>query len=186
MRKWNARISVLIMVLFLIHGIAGGFQLMGLIPGGQPIFHVISVLMVILILIHAGIGCKLTVDTIRICRKTGVSYFRENALFWTRRISGVALMILVLFHILLFWENGGEVLRLSLFEGPQLAANLLMAASLAVHILCNIRPLMVSLGKEGRHVSVRDIMLILAAVLLFCTIGFVIYYLRWNVFWKYR
>ena len=97
----------------------------------------------------------------------------------------MALMILVLFHVLVFHGGDGEIVRLSLFEGPQLAANLLMAASLAVHILCNIRPLMVSLGKEGRWLSGRDLMLILAAVLLFCTIGFVVYYLRWNVFWKY-
>ena len=39
-RKINAIISMCIVVLFLIHGISGGFVLFGMTDGGSPVLYV--------------------------------------------------------------------------------------------------------------------------------------------------
>ena len=68
MRKCNAILSMGIVVLFLIHAIAGGFQLAGVFSGGSQVLKVLAWVMAILILIHTVIGCKLTADTLKACK----------------------------------------------------------------------------------------------------------------------
>lgn len=184
MRKWNTLLSVCIMVLLVIHGIAGGFQLMGVIPGGNLILEKLSYLMLALIALHGLFGIILTVDSLRILKKAGKSYFRENSLFWARRISGFAVLLLTVFHLMLFLNLGDGAYRLRLFENPQLFSQLLLVAAIAVHVLTNIRPLTVALGAGGIRTYIRDILLILAVILLFGGAAFVIYYFRWNVLWR--
>lgn len=182
MRKANAIVTVLIMVLFLIHMIWGGMELAGMIRGGSALFKVLSHTMILLIMIHIGIGIVTTVQTIRACRQSGVSYFRQNRLFWIRRISGFALMLFMICHIVIFTgtqESG--TYRLSLFAGVQLATQILMVVCLLVHLLCNITPLRIALGIEDRHRFRTDVLLVLAILLLLAGIAFVVYYIRWKV-----
>ncbi len=182
MRKLNAILSMGIVVLFLIHAIAGGFQLAGVFSGGLQVLKVLAWIMSGLILIHTVIGCKLTADTLKACKQSGTSYFKENHLFWLRRFSGFAIMIFIICHLLIFAGNGGEVVRLHVFEGFELATQLLLVVSIAVHVLSNIKPLMIAIGaRDGKEFFV-DILLILSVVLVLLGIAFIIYYLRWNVF----
>ncbi len=182
MRKFNAILSMGIVVLFLIHAIIGAFQLTSILSGGSQILKVLAWTMVVLILIHTVIGCKLTTDTLKACKKSGTSYFKENHLFWLRRFSGFAIMIFIICHLLIFAGNGGEVVRLHVFEGLELATQLLLVVSIAVHVLSNIKPLMIAIGARGGKEFFVDILLILSVVLVFMGIAFIIYYLRWNVF----
>jgi hypothetical protein len=184
MRKWNAWISLSLIILLLIHGAAGGFQMIGGVQGGNNCLKALSWLMAALICLHIGIGAKLTMDTFRLYKKTGTSYFKENSMFWIRRISGFALIMLVAFHVYVFMGAGGEAFRLRLFAWPELTGSLLLAATLIVHVLTNVKPLLIAFGAKGMKEFSRDILLILAIVLLFCSVAFVIYYLRWNIFWK--
>jgi succinate dehydrogenase/fumarate reductase cytochrome b subunit len=130
------------------------------------------------------IGIILTVKTVHILKKSGVHYFRENALFWIRRISGFALMLLVVLHFVLFVQTGEGIFRLHDFDVPQLVGQVLMLLALAVHLLCNIRPLAIACGLDGGSDYGRDVLLILSVVLAFCALAFVVYYLRWNVLWR--
>ena len=181
MRKINAILSMSILVLFLIHAIVGGFQLAGIIPGGSAIMKGLAWLMLLFILIHAGIGCKLTADTCRACKKAGVSYYKENRLFWLRRSSGFAIMIFILFHVLIFLGNQNhDVYRLNDFGMMQLISQILLVLSIAVHVISNIRPLMIALGKRNYQKMIIDILMILSVILLLAGIAFVIYYLRWR------
>lgn len=180
MRKWNAMISMGIIVLFLIHAITGGLQLTGLMAGGNQILKVLSWILVVLIALHVIIGIKLTADSLLACKKAGVSYFKENKLFWTRRISGFAVMIFVILHIILFMgDSSGEAYRLSLFASPQLIVMILFVISVAIHVLTNIKPLMIALGNKGLKEFAVDILLIIAAFLVFSGVAFIIYYIRW-------
>lgn len=182
MRKWNAVLSMGILALFLVHAVAGAFQLSGIIPGGSVIMEKIALVMVCLIFIHFVIGIKLTADTFTAIKKSGTSYFKENKLFWVRRISGFAVMLFVIFHIMIFLGTNNGAYRLNLFEGIQLASQLLMVLSVAIHVITNIKPLMISLGTKSYKVFFTDIILVLSVLLVFMGVGFVIYYLRWNVF----
>ena len=182
MRKWNAVLSMGILALFLIHAIAGAFQLFGFIPGGSALMQALAYAMVCLIFIHFVIGIKLTADTFKALKKSGASYFKENKLFWIRRISGFAVMIFVLFHIMIFIGRNDGAYRLNLFEGIQLASQLLLVLSVAVHVITNIKPLMLSIGAKSYRAFLTDVILVLSVLLLFMGVAFVIYYLRWNVF----
>ena len=184
MRKLNAIVSLLLIILFLIHTIAGSFQMMKIIPGGNEMMKNLSYFMLFLIGVHIIIGIKLTIDSIIIGRKSGKFYFRENAVFWTRRITGIAMILLVICHVLLFTSNG-EVFRLNDFNEVQLIFSIFLVFTLLVHILANIRPLLISFGISGFRLYVKDILLILAIISLFGAFAFVIYYLRWHIMWRY-
>ncbi len=182
MRRANAVVTALIMVLFLIHMIWGGMELAGMVKGGSTLFSVLSRVMLLLMAVHFLIAVLLTAQTVRACRMSGVFYLKQNRLFWIRRISGFALMLFILCHVLIFMgtdENG--VYRLSLFAGAQLLTQILMVVSLLVHLLCNITPLRIALGIEDRHRIRTDVMLVLSCLLFLAGAAFVIYFIRWRV-----
>lgn len=184
MRKWNAIISVLVIVLLLIHAIAGGYQLLGVLPGGRTWLKASSWCMMVLLLAHVVLGVCLTVKTLRACKKSGASYVRENKLFWARRISGFAMILFIAFHVVILTGMKGEAYRLRPFGMLQLAGSLLLVVSVAVHILSNIKPLLIAFGAKGVGAFIRDMLFVLSVVLLFCGVAFVIYFLRWNVLWR--
>ena len=185
MRKINAVLSIAILALFLVHGIMGGFQLMGIVPGGDQTLTVISWILAVLIGLHTLVGIKLTVDTLKATKAAGVSYPGANRLFWTRRISGFAIMLFIICHILVFMGSGsGSAYRLIYFGTFRLIVQILLVVSVAIHAITNIRPLLISFGIKGYRVYVKDVLFILAIVMLFCAAAMVIYYLRWNVLWR--
>lgn len=182
MRKINALITPLIMVLFLVHMIWGGLELAGMTKGGNTLFSFFSYLMITLIAVHAVISISMTIDTIRISRRSGASYMKLNRLFWIRRISGFALMLFAAAHVLIFTgsrESGAY--RLNLFAAGQLTTQILMVLSLLMHLACNITPLRIALGLQDRKKLRIDLLLVLSILLLLAGAAFVVYYIRWNV-----
>ena len=184
MRKLNTIVSLFLIILFLIHTIAGSFQMMKIIPGGNELMKNLSYFMLFLIGVHVIIGIKLTLDSVKVGIKSGKFYFRENAVFWIRRITGFAMIMLIICHVLLFTSNG-EIFRLNDFNEVQLVFSILLVFTLLIHILANIRPLLISFGISGFRLYIKDILLILAIISLFGAFAFVIYYLRWNIMWRY-
>ena len=185
MRKANVILCIGILVLFLVHGILGGFQVIGVTAGGNDFLKGLTWVLLALVGVHGVIGTKYTVDTLRALKKSGKSYFKENRLFWARRISGFAVMLFVVIHAVIFLGKGsGENYRLNYFGTLQLISQILMVISVAVHVICNIKPLFISLGSKGIRAYLCDILFILSVVMLFCGVAMVIYYLRWNVFWR--
>ena len=168
-----------ILATFLFHVIAGSFQLFGFIPGGSAVMHIIAGVMLTAICVHVVIGVKLTADTLTAIKKSGASYFRENKLFWIRRISGFAVMLLIIPHIIVFMgsDNGG--FRLNLFDIPQLIMSVLLVLALLLHVVTNIRPLMLAFGAGRLRELAADAGFILSVVLVFAGAAFTVYYLRW-------
>jgi len=180
MRRINSVLVIGIIALFAVHLIAGGFQLIGVFGGGNSFMKVISWVMLSLIGCHILISIKLTADTFLAQRRAGAAYFKENKLFWLRRISGLAVMLFIVSHLMIFNTSDSGKVRLSLFEGAQLASQILLVISLALHIITNIRPLMIALGiKSGRELAV-DILIVTAVLLVFAGAAFAVYYIRWN------
>ena len=177
MRKWNAILSGLILVLFLAHGILAGFQLIGV---GSTALKAVAWAAVVLIVIHILIGVRLTAESVRVWKKTGVSYIRENQLVWARRLSGLAVMVLLAFHMTAFGIGKGEAYRLKYFGGVSLTAQLLLVAALALHILTNVKPLLIAFGIKGLRARTGDILIVLSVMLLFLAAAFIVYYWRWN------
>ena len=182
MRRANAILTAAISGLFLVHLIGGSLELAGLVKGGSAVYSFLSRLMVVLTAVHAVIGIKLTADTIRISRKAGVSYFKENRLFWTRRISGAALILFMVIHVVIFLGRHKEgVYLLRYFGAFELATQILMVAALLIHLLTNIRPLKIAFGLTDKGNVQTDILFVLAVLLLLAGAAFVIYFIRWQV-----
>jgi hypothetical protein len=175
---------MMIILLLLVHGIAGSFQMMGIISGGSVLLKVLTWIMFSMIIVHMVIGVVFTIQTLKVSRKTGVYYFRENTLFWIRRISGFVLILLVALHLIVFVETGNGVFRLGYFGVPQLIFQVIMLLALALHLLSNIKPLAIAMGLYSGEGYSRDVLLIFAIVLMFCAVAFVVYYLRWAILWR--
>lgn len=178
LRMVNAVLSVAMLVLFAVHGIGNGLQLMG--PGLVQ-SKAIALALLAVTLAHTVIGVILTVVTLRTQREAGISYFRENKRFWAVRISGLAIVVFILLHVAIFWQSGGGMPRLTPFEGFQLVVSILLVASIAVHVLANMQPMMISLGIGSPRGRAVDAAVVLAVILLFTAAAFAIYYLRWMV-----
>ena len=177
MRRANTILTVLIMVFFLLHAVFGSFQMIGV--GDQSLKRLARVT-VGLVMIHALIGIKLSVDSLRIAKKTGAPYFKENQLFWARRISGLAIMIMIFFHMTAFADYGSAMYRLKPFDGAKLAAQILLVAAIAVHVITNVKPLLIACGIRSLRKYAGDILAVLSIILLFFILAFIIYYLRWR------
>ena len=178
MRKVNAILTVLIMILFLGHAIIGSLQLFG--ANNVMVMKVTSRFCAVLIFIHAAIGIRLTIDSIRVWRKTGAPYFRENALFWARRISGAAIMVLIFFHMFAFSSTVNGNLQLKPFTTAKTIMQILFVVSIALHVLTNIRPLFIAIGARSLKRFLPDILVILSIVLIISIAAFIIYYFRWQ------
>jgi hypothetical protein len=96
MRKVNTILSVLLIVIFMIHGIMGSFMLLGV---GASAGKILAWIGVAILAAHMVIGVLLTVQTFKASKAGGKSYLKQNELFWTRRASGLAILIMMFFHI---------------------------------------------------------------------------------------
>ena len=177
MRKANGILAGVILILFLAHGILGGFQLLG---SGHVLSKAISFILIALVLVHIVIGIGLTVDSLRIQKKTGAGYFRRNLLFWAGRISGFAIMAFLLFHMTAFGIRTPEGFRLHPFTAFRLVTQLLLVVSIAVHVGANVEPMLITFGMRGLKKRAADVLFVLSVLLLFMSIAFFVYYFRWH------
>ena len=174
MRRVNAILSMIILVLFLIHGVLGAFNLMG----SNVTSKVLAWVMTGLIGLHAVIGVILTIQTLSAQKKAGVSYRKENRIFWARRISGYVIMILIFFHITAFTlSSTGTLPEFHLFR---LLTQLLLVIAIAFHVLSNVKPMLIALGIKKLKPKAGDLLFWISLLWLVMAVGFVIYYLRWN------
>lgn len=177
MRKLNTILSVLLLVIFLLHGIMGSFMLLGI---GSSAGKILAWAGVAVLAVHAGIGTILTVQTLRAEKNSPNQYRKQNAIFWARRASGFAILILMFFHIGLFGGVQDGAYILFPFTTVKLIAQLLLIASLAVHLIINIRPLLVSLGVIQFRERRGDLYLILSVIFLFSAAAVILYYVGWQ------
>ena len=176
LRKINMFITIAILILFTDHLIAGS---LGLLGADILINKIIARALVVLIVIHVGIASYLTYETLYATKRSGAGYFKENKEFWLRRLSGIVLIIPVIFHLVIFMNVTPEVYRLKAFTTARLISQIIMVLALAIHIMSNIKPLMIGSGIRSYKISMVDVLLILSGLLLLAGIAFVIYYLRW-------
>lgn len=166
MRKWNTILSVLMLLIFMIHGIMGSFMLNGVGSSAGKLL--------------AWIGVILTVQSLQTAKQSGKRYLKQNVIFWARRASGMAILILLLFHIGLFGKVQNGTYILFPFTTVKMVTQLLFVAAIFVHIFINIRPLLVSLGIISYKERRSDIYLILSVLLLFIAGAVILYYIGWQ------
>lgn len=170
MRKWNAILSTLIMVLLFAHGILGAILLMGI---GNIIIKQLARALFALVIVHTLIGIILTVQNAKVLRRTKTLYFRENRSFWIRRISGLAIVILLFIHIMLFGHkpDGSNTLA-----GLNMFLQLLLVGSIFVHVISNVKPLLVAFGSQAGKKKRIVIISVFSVLTAFWALAMIIYY----------
>ena len=179
LRKLNIYVTAGIMITFIIHAVSGGLRLAG--ASTEPA-TISAWLCVAFICVHMVIGTILTARTLKARKLSGAGYFRENSEFWTRRISGFVILIPLAMHLAIFMQSSDSAYRLQAFTAGRLISQVLLVAAIALHVLTNIRPSMISLGVRDHKAFRIDLLLILSVLLLLMGIAFVIYYIRWMRF----
>ena len=179
MRRINIFVVTGIMIAFVFHAISGSIRLFGA-DAGSPLIS--AWICMFLVGVHVIITAILTVRTLLTIKKSGKGYFRENLLFWARRISGFALLIPLVMHLFVFSGTGDEAYRLVFFHSGRLISQILMVVALGLHILTNVHPLLIGLGVKHHGVLSADSLFVLTVFLLFCCGAFCVYYLRWMAF----
>ena len=179
MRKLNMFLVVGMLVTFLAHAVMGALQLSGANTNTlKPLAWVCVGLMTAHIVVSAG----LTIQTLYACKKSGTGYFRNNLMFWAKRITGLAIVIPLVMHLMIFHSESGDAFRLQVFTSGRMISQILFVAAIALHVLLNIKPLLTGFGvKENRAFS-GDIIFVLSVVLLLLAAAFVVYCLRWTAF----
>jgi succinate dehydrogenase/fumarate reductase cytochrome b subunit len=171
MRKWNTILSVLMLLIFMIHGIMGSFMLNGV---GSSAGKLLAWIGVGILVVHTVIGVILTVQSLQTAKQSGKMYLKQNG------ASGMAILILLLFHIGLFGKVQNGTYILFPFTTVKMVTQLLFVAAIFVHIFINIRPLIVSLGIISYKERRSDIYLILSVLLLFIAGAVILYYIGWQ------
>lgn len=176
MRKINMITVVGMMITFLLHAIFGSFQLIGI---GKNSMKIVAWILVFFIAVHTIIGIILTTSTLYSIKKSGKGYFKENKLFWLRRISGFLIIILMIFHLVIFRQKESSP-RLQEFNTFSLITQILLVISILIHVISNIKPTLISFGITSLKRFSIDILIALSIFLLFFIIAFIIYYFRWQ------
>lgn len=122
----------------------------------------------------------LGVQSLRAAKQSGKMYLKQNAIFWARRASGMAILILLFFHIGLFGKVQNGTYILFPFTTVKMVTQLLFVAAIFIHVFINIRPLLVSLGIISYKERRGDIYLILSVLLLFIAGAVILYYIGWQ------
>lgn len=177
MRKINLFLVIGMMITFVIHGIMGSMKLMGADANALKNIAFISIMFICL---HIIVTCVLTFETLKVRKLSGAGYFKDNLMFWTRRISGLTIIIPLVMHLLIFsgTENNGTF-RLVEFTAGRLASQIMLIITIAFHVLINLEPAMISFGVKSTKAFSHDAMFVLSMILLlFCT-AFAVYYIRW-------
>ena len=130
--------------------------------------------------LHVIVTSVLTIQTLIARKRSGAGYFRDNLMFWARRISGFALLIPLVLHILTFiGNNSSGAFRLNEFGNAQLILQILFVILIAFHVFTNIGPALISLGVRNKKAFAADMIFVISVILLFAAGAFCIYYLRW-------
>ena len=178
LRRINAYIAALLLIIIILHGLITSTILLRL--DYTPVGEWLGYGGLALLVVHGIIGIILTVQTIVAeAQSRGKLYLRMNASFWTCRLTGLAMILLMFFHIGMFGEVvNGEYENLP-FTTIKMIATMALAASVFLHIFTNVRPNLISLGILTDSRERRTIYVVLAVILVFIAIAIVDYYISW-------
>ncbi|MBQ9276895.1 MAG: hypothetical protein IJ226_04820 [Clostridia bacterium] len=184
MKKFNLALRIMniiaivgMLVTFIVHVVLGSLKLMGANDNLARNFGYASMAFVSL---HMLIGIILTIETLHARRKAGVGYFKENMLFWARRISGFAIVVFLVFHLTIFASSNAENFRLEVFNAGRLATQILLVVTIFLHVVSNARPTLITFGISKWKPYAAHIITFTAILLILAAVAFGVYFLRWQ------
>ncbi len=174
MRKINALLAAVLTVLVLLHSVMGSFMVLAIGHNGGKL---VALAAAVILALHAVCGAILTRRSLR---RLTPAFFRANSLYWLRRLTGIAVIVLLWFHVGLFGTMTGSQYILYEFTLPRLAVQIAFILAFLTHIALNLRPLFITLGWTSFAAHCRDGYVLLAVVGLFTLGAMGYYYIGWQ------
>ena len=178
MRKLNNILAHVIIVIFLFHALAGSLMMLGL--SDLP-FKNVSMILLIAVVAHAALGVIATVKALISGKKSGKWYIKQNAAYWKKRFSGIAILILLSFHIYAFTEVVGYAFFLKEFTLGNMIPQLLMVAAIFIHLAVSVKSMLIARGVVKFKERTVDWMMVLSLMMLFFTVSYVVYFSQWHI-----
>ena len=177
MRRINKHVSALMLIAFLLHAVFGSLEFVGAWSKTiQTLTMVFAFVFLGLFLAHTFIGVALASKSAGNMRQSKTIYFRENAAFWVRFISGLALTAFALAHAIIFlgimwqWFPMGSVMT------PMLVIDIFLGISLLAHLLFSMRALLIDWGIKTNKIAVVAIAILIVALCAYLIASFVVFY----------
>ena len=177
MRRIHTLVAAALTAVVLLHALCGSFLLIG--TSRRPMVF-LAWLAAALLGLHVTLSLVLTGQMWRSLRGRTCRYVRLNRDFWLRRISGLAVLVLLVFHIGMFGVTEDGTYFLLPFTAVRLAGHLLFMAAIAWHIAMNLKPLCLALGCPGLDWQSRRAGLVLLVFCGFAVLAAIIYFVRWQ------
>lgn len=151
MRNVNKYITPIMILFFLLHAFFGTLEYIGLY---NKFVHkatiLFATLFIILILVHAIFGIIFAIKGYKNINKTKTYYLKANKYFYIKTISGILMIIFIIFHIILFTLININFELAKPLNVPSLIINLLLYISIFIHLIVSIKPMMISLGIDNK------------------------------------
>ena len=172
MRKINTILVLIIMLLLTDHIVFACMHLLGLNAG---VLKPLAMMMMLFTVLHAIVSLIVTIRAEKVGINTKARYSKENKEFWARRVSGMFILVLALLHGYIMFKNEKGVPRIASMPKVLSFATPLLIIFILIHIMTNVKPLLISLGVKNIDKKERIIKLILTVFLLFA-LGSYIYF----------
>lgn len=171
MQKFHVIIAWLILILLILHLIMGSVTLL------TPVFLVQSQFATVFlgfVCVHAALAVW------KVLRGKGLrsltAYAGKNRAYWVRVVSGAAILIAAFVHRTLWTIHTPFGVLLRDFEWPSLLAQYALVAGLLVHILLNIRPLLIDSGLDSGGRLHRAMKIVTAVLAVLAALGAAVYF----------
>lgn len=178
MRKWNHILARIILALFLLHALMGSLMLLGF---STISFTPLSWLLFGTVILHGILGIISTFQSIKSGIQSRVWYIKENTAFFIKRISGLLIMILLIFHIQAYTVSVNGQFFLREFTLCKMILQILLILAIFLHLAVSIKSMLIARGTINFKEKTMDWMLILSVMLIFFTIAIIAYYIQWQV-----
>lgn len=170
MRSCGRVVATLLLILFILHSILGATSLTGLSNIGlYPLLLTFQIILVVHIIIGAAY-------TYRSLHGGQINYWHLNKNLWIRRLSGLLVLIAALCHAYLFDHLAflGMQTRTALYT----ATNLILLASLFVHIKYNAAAYIIAHGARHYNRRVVDFLVFLCVFFFYFAFANIYFYLN--------
>lgn len=178
MRKLNGILARVVVVLFLIHAVMGCFMLQG--RSSVSCFP-LTILLLVTVIAHAILGVIATIKAVRSGGSSGKWYFRQNKAFWIKRISGVSILLLLIFHMSVYVTSSNGVYFLKEFTWVSLVSQLLFVLAIFVHLYVSIEGMLIAKGILQYKERKKDWLLVLSVFMLMIAATIIMYYVQWQI-----
>ncbi len=178
MRKWNHILARIIIGLFLLHGLMGSLMLLGI---STISFAPLSWALFAAVIVHGIFGVLSTIPSLISAKAAGRWYLRQNAAFWTKRISGIAIGLLLIFHVGAYTIRTDGRFFLKEFTMCRMVLQILLILSVFVHLAVSIKSMLIAKGTLKFKERTVDWMLVLSVMMLFFAVAVILYYIQWQM-----